>query len=59
MVDPGDEVAYRVAPMIGPSDALLEAKEQASPWSPTVAIGAETEGRAACFFNRGSSPGNG
>jgi hypothetical protein len=22
-------------------------------WSPTVTIGAETEGRAACFFNRG------
>ena len=53
MVNPGDEVAYRVSPMIGPADALKEADEQASPWSPTVEIGAETEGRAACFFNRG------
>ena len=43
----GDEVAYRVTPMIGLSDALKEAKDQASPWSPTVAIGAESEGRAA------------
>ena len=53
MVNPGDEVAYRVVPMIGPADALKEADDQASPWSPTVEIGAETEGRAACFFNRG------
>ena len=53
MVNPGDEVAYRVAPMIGPADALKEADDQASPWSPTVEIGAETEGRASCFFNRG------
>ncbi len=53
MVNPGDEVAYRVAPMVGPADALKEADDQASPWSPTVEIGAETEGRAACFFNRG------
>jgi phosphatidylserine/phosphatidylglycerophosphate/cardiolipin synthase-like enzyme len=53
MVGPGDEVAYRVTPMIGQSDALKGANDQASPWSPTVAIGAETEGRAACFFNRG------
>ena len=53
MVNPGDEVAYCVMPMIGPADALAEAKDQASPWSPTVAIGAETDGRTACFFNRG------
>jgi hypothetical protein len=44
MVNPGDEVAYRVAPMIGPADALKEADDQASPWSLTVEIGAETEG---------------
>ena len=53
MVNPGDEVAYRVAPMVGPADALKEADDQASPWSSMVEIGAETEGRAACFFNRG------
>ena len=53
MVNPGDEVAYRVVPMFGAADALKEADDLSSPWSPTVVIGAETEGRAACFFNRG------
>lgn len=53
MVGPGDEVAYRVAPMIGQASALKEANDQSSPWSPKVTIGAETEGRASCFFNRG------
>ena len=53
MVGPGDQVAYRVAPMTGPANALKEAKDLASAWSPTVEIGAETEGRAACYFNRG------
>jgi phosphatidylserine/phosphatidylglycerophosphate/cardiolipin synthase-like enzyme len=53
MVNPGDEVAYRVIPMIGPADALKEADDQASLWSPIVEIGAETDGNAACFFNRG------
>jgi phosphatidylserine/phosphatidylglycerophosphate/cardiolipin synthase-like enzyme len=51
MVNPGDAVAYRVAPMVGPAAALKEA--EGSPWSPTVSIGSETAGRAACFFNRG------
>jgi phosphatidylserine/phosphatidylglycerophosphate/cardiolipin synthase-like enzyme len=53
MVNPGDEVAYRVTPMIGPADSLKEASDHVSPWSPTVEIGAETDGRAACLFNRG------
>jgi phosphatidylserine/phosphatidylglycerophosphate/cardiolipin synthase-like enzyme len=53
MVNPGDQVAYRVVPMVGSADALTEAETLASAWSPTVEIGAETEGRAACFFNRG------
>ena len=52
-MNPGDEVVYRVVPMIGAADALKEADDLSSPWSPTVEIGAETEGRAACFFNRG------
>jgi hypothetical protein len=34
MVGPGDEVAYRVTPMIGQSDALKEGKDQASPGAP-------------------------
>ncbi len=53
MVNPGDEVAYRVAPMVGPADSLKEAKGQSSAWSPAVSIRSETAGRAACFFNRG------
>jgi phosphatidylserine/phosphatidylglycerophosphate/cardiolipin synthase-like enzyme len=51
MVNPGDQVAYCVVPMVGPSTALKEA--QASAWSDVVAIGAETDGNASCFFNRG------
>ncbi|HYZ48965.1 MAG TPA: phospholipase D-like domain-containing protein [Sphingomonas sp.] len=53
MVSPGDEVAYRVIPMIGSAGALKPADAYASPWSPTVTIGAETDGHAGCFFNRG------
>ncbi|MEK9212943.1 phospholipase D-like domain-containing protein [Sphingomonas sp. 2378] len=52
-VEAGDEVSYRVAPMVGPESAMHEAVEQALVWSAPVSIGAETEGRAACFFNRG------
>jgi phosphatidylserine/phosphatidylglycerophosphate/cardiolipin synthase-like enzyme len=53
MVNPGDAVAYTAVPMIGSADDLEEATEMASGWSHTVTIGAETAGRAACFFNRG------
>lgn len=53
MVRPGDAVAYRVVPMIGPADALKEADADSSAWSQTVVIGAETDGNAACYFNRG------
>jgi len=53
MVNPGDEVAYRVTPMIGPAGALVEATGQASDWSPTVHIGAEVDGHTSCVFNRG------
>lgn len=52
-VNAGDEVAYRVIPMVGPAASLVEAEPAASAWSAAVAIGAETEGRAAAFFNRG------
>ncbi|MDR3496490.1 MAG: phospholipase D-like domain-containing protein [Ancalomicrobiaceae bacterium] len=52
-VSPGDAVAYRVAPMIGPEAAMREAVDLGSDWSAPVAIGAETDGHAACFFNRG------
>ncbi|MBV9115870.1 MAG: hypothetical protein JOY63_00740 [Acetobacteraceae bacterium] len=53
MVNPGDQVAYRVTPMIGSAGALQQADGQASGWTETVSIGAETDGRASCFFNRG------
>src|SRR5215475_7951968 len=53
MVNPGDQVAYRVVPMTGSADALKGAGDEASDWSPIVGIGSETEGHAACFFNRG------
>jgi phosphatidylserine/phosphatidylglycerophosphate/cardiolipin synthase-like enzyme len=53
MVNPGDVVAYRVVPMMGSARALTEATEEASDWSPSMAIGAETEDHATCFFNRG------
>lgn len=52
-VSAGDEVAYRIAPMVGPASALTEATAETSAWSAPVTIGAETEGHAACFFNRG------
>ena len=53
MVGPGDQVAYRVAPMVGSADALTEDDANASAWSEVVEIGAETAGRISCFFNRG------
>lgn len=52
-VSPGDQVAYRVIPMLGPAGSLTEATDLASAWSEPVAIGAETEGHAAALFNRG------
>jgi phosphatidylserine/phosphatidylglycerophosphate/cardiolipin synthase-like enzyme len=53
MVNPGDQVAYRVTPMLGSAGALTEDAANASPWSEVVEIGAETSGRVSCYFNRG------
>ncbi|RUW53624.1 hypothetical protein EOA32_08555 [Mesorhizobium sp. M1A.F.Ca.ET.072.01.1.1] len=52
-VNPGDVVAFRVSAMIGPADKLKESEEFVSAWSENAEIGAETDGRASCFFNRG------
>ena len=52
-VNPSDEVAYRVTPMVGSKTAMTEAEDQGSDWSEPVTIGAETQGQVACFFNRG------
>jgi hypothetical protein len=53
MVNPGDQVAYRVTPMVGPAGALKEDAANASAWTEVVTIGAETTGRISCYFNRG------
>jgi phosphatidylserine/phosphatidylglycerophosphate/cardiolipin synthase-like enzyme len=53
MVGPGDQVAYRVAPMVGKAGALAPLDAQASGWSPVVTIGAVTEGGVTAHFNRG------
>ncbi|QBR72073.1 hypothetical protein CU048_13250 [Beijerinckiaceae bacterium] len=52
-VNAGDVVSYQVGAMVGPRNALREETGLASPWSPDVGIGAMTEGRMSCFFNRG------
>jgi len=54
MVNPGDQVAYRVMPMVGSADALTEDAGNASRWSEVVEIGAKTKGRISCYFNRGT-----
>ena len=53
MVNPGDQVAYRVTPMLVTAEALEEDAANASPWTQVVEIGAETPGRISCYFNRG------
>ena len=53
MVNPGDQVAYRVTPMLGGAGALTEDEANASAWSEVAEIGAETSGQVSCYFNRG------
>ena len=53
MVGPGDQVAYRVAPMVGEADSLEEDTANESPWTDVVEIGATTKGGISCYFNRG------
>ena len=53
MVNPGDQVAYRVAPMVKVAGSLKPDAANASDWSDVFQIGAETAGRISCFFNRG------
>jgi hypothetical protein len=53
MVNPGDQVAYRVVPMVGTAKSLKPLESAASGWTPVVTIGAETPGQISCFFNRG------
>lgn len=51
MVNPGDEVQYRVTAMTGTADNLQQG--ESSDWSKGFEIGAETEGGISCYFNRG------
>jgi len=51
MVSAGDQVAYQVTPVVG--DGLALDNAEASPWTPTVAIGAGTADGISCYFNRG------
>jgi phosphatidylserine/phosphatidylglycerophosphate/cardiolipin synthase-like enzyme len=53
MVNPGDQVAYRVVPMVGTARSLKPLDSAASGWTPVITIGAETPGQISCFFNRG------
>jgi phosphatidylserine/phosphatidylglycerophosphate/cardiolipin synthase-like enzyme len=53
MVNPGDQAAFRVTPMMGRAGQLTADEANASPWSPVVEIGAETAGNISCYFNRG------
>jgi phosphatidylserine/phosphatidylglycerophosphate/cardiolipin synthase-like enzyme len=52
-VNPRDVVAYRVSAMLRSEAALQESATDASDWTEAVEIGAETAGRASCYFNRG------
>ncbi|HYX04989.1 MAG TPA: phospholipase D-like domain-containing protein, partial [Reyranella sp.] len=53
MVNPGDQVAYRVTPMMGGEGNLRADEANASPWSDVFTIAAETPGNISCYFNRG------
>jgi hypothetical protein len=53
MVNAGDQVAYRVVPMVGTAKSLKPLDSAASGWTPVATIGAETPGQISCFFNRG------
>jgi hypothetical protein len=57
MVNPGDQVAYRVTPMVGPAGALEEDTASASPWTEVVEIGVETPRNISCYFNRTAAAG--
>ena len=54
MARPGDEVQYRVLPMIGPDrDNLQPAHDQASAWTKRITLSHEVSPRISVYFNRG------
>lgn len=52
-VNAGDEVAYRVVPMVGDAQALRQQDADASDWSEMVVIGPQKRSKITCYFNRG------
>lgn len=52
-VEPGDRVAYRVAPVLAPNDALVKPDASDLAWSAETLIGPETGGAVSAWFNRG------
>ena len=54
MASPGDEVQYRVVPMVGPDkNNLRAAGELASDWTPVLKLDAEAAPGVCVYFNRG------
>lgn len=52
-VRPGQEIAYRVVPMVGEPGKLQPAEDQATDWTEPVTITGSTKDNIAAYFNRG------
>lgn len=54
MANPGDELQYRVVPMVGPDKhSLTAANDLASAWTASRKLTAACDGDFCCYFNRG------
>ena len=54
MIDPSDQLEYRVTPMVGAGDGFAAAPQGATAWTaPTAPISEDPSG-LSCFFNRGT-----
>jgi len=52
-VEPGDQVAYRVVPVLRGAAGLIQPNSSQTPWSAPVNIGADAGGNVSAWFNRG------
>jgi hypothetical protein len=53
MIDPADQLSYRVTPMAAAGDGFAPAPEGATDWTtPTLPVG-EDASQLSCYFNRG------
>jgi len=52
-VKPGDEVRYRVVPMVGPKDNLKAADADASEWTDPLQVSPDADDGFSAYFNRG------